>query len=95
LHDPTQIREKLHHICGSLASDARKRGLQGKTLTVKMKSPGFEVKQRGKSFDIWFGWELEVIYKLALQIMENDWPQAVRLVMSLLPLVISNAKLDG
>eukprot|EP00743_Colponemidia_sp_Colp-15_P013226 GILK01015288.1.p1 GENE.GILK01015288.1~~GILK01015288.1.p1 ORF type:complete len:698 (-),score=116.79 GILK01015288.1:21-2114(-) len=64
---------KCREICESLAEDVAKSNLSGKTVTIKLKSSGFEVKQRAQTVHKYIH-TFEDLHKIAIELLRSELP---------------------
>ena len=68
-----ELTSKADDIARSLYGDIERLGVKGRTLTLKLKTAAFEVKQRGVSVEkgLWIH-RLEDVRRLALQLLKDE-----------------------
>ena len=68
-----ELADKVADIAKSLFEDLERLGVKGRTLTMKLKTSAFEVKQRSVSVDkgLWIH-RLEDVRRLALQLLKDE-----------------------
>jgi DNA polymerase kappa len=80
---PDEMFEKCRQICTSLAEEVAENQLKGKTVTLKLKTSHFEVKQRSMSFPHYIH-SFDVIYKSATNLLENELQSCENLQLRLM-----------
>ena len=69
-------------LCGKLAEDLAAEGLRGKTLTLKLKTTGFELRTRDKTLTSHISAE-EDLFREALKLLRPELPITIRLMVRL------------
>ncbi|GAQ82213.1 putative DNA repair protein [Klebsormidium nitens] len=70
---------KLHEIAASLAGDMAREGLHAKTLTLKLKTSRFEVRQRAATLPTFISTADEILPP-ALRLLRAEMPISIRLM---------------
>ncbi|XP_078677989.1 DNA polymerase kappa-like isoform X2 [Branchiostoma floridae x Branchiostoma belcheri] len=82
LSKPSELYRKCWELCEALAKDLQDEGLKGRTVTIKLKTVNFEVKQRGQTVPRAVS-SMNEIYDVAEELLKMEiqqcQPQPLRL----------------
>ncbi len=80
LSDPKEQYEMLHHICEMLWKDIKEKNLYGRTVTVKMKTVDFVIKDRSCTLRNLVGNDFSQLYETAQELFRSAIPISLRLL---------------
>lgn len=86
-----ELTTKLGEIAASLAEDLEHRNLAGKTITLKIKTPGFQVKVKGKTLPHSIHTQ-EDLYLYGEKLLKQEFPVSMRLMGLRLSNLVSRDK---
>eukprot|EP00511_Aplanochytrium_stocchinoi_P005505 CAMPEP_0204823230 /NCGR_PEP_ID=MMETSP1346-20131115/1310_1 /ASSEMBLY_ACC=CAM_ASM_000771 /TAXON_ID=215587 /ORGANISM="Aplanochytrium stocchinoi, Strain GSBS06" /LENGTH=586 /DNA_ID=CAMNT_0051949787 /DNA_START=615 /DNA_END=2375 /DNA_ORIENTATION=- len=72
--------EKLHDISHTLAKQLESKKMKGKTVTLKLKTSNFQVRNKQTSLKRYVGWKGEDLFNIALPLMRSLKPESLRLM---------------
>jgi hypothetical protein len=73
---------QCQELCGKLAEDLAAEGLRGKTITLKLKTTGFEVRTRDRTLTRHISGG-EELFREALRLLRAEVPITIRLMVPL------------
>eukprot|EP00611_Tribonema_gayanum_P023181 TRINITY_DN481_c0_g5_i1.p3 TRINITY_DN481_c0_g5~~TRINITY_DN481_c0_g5_i1.p3 ORF type:complete len:298 (-),score=128.00 TRINITY_DN481_c0_g5_i1:101-994(-) len=79
LSTPEDLDAKLRDICTKLAEDMAKRHLQGRVVTLKLKTVEFDVLTRAHTSNVWVS-TLDQIYAITSKLLRAQLPLRLRLM---------------
>ena len=74
------MRAQCQELCGKLAEDLAAEGLRGKTITLKLKTTGFEVRTRDRTLTRHISGADE-LFKEAVRLLRAEVPITIRLMV--------------
>jgi len=80
LSSPKDLLKKLSEICQSLSETAKKKRLVGKTLTLKLKTNKFDIKNRSVSLAVGVGFYGRELFRIAEPLLKSEFPITIRLM---------------
>eukprot|EP00026_Physarum_polycephalum_P004043 Phypoly_transcript_04060.p1 GENE.Phypoly_transcript_04060~~Phypoly_transcript_04060.p1 ORF type:complete len:702 (+),score=149.82 Phypoly_transcript_04060:86-2191(+) len=78
--DTTALVQICHKLSHSLAETLEKKGMEGKTLTLKIKTANFETRSRSITLSKYFGTNGEEIFTHARKFLMEEMPIDIRLM---------------
>ncbi len=87
IRDSGEMKKVIYNLCDEVSKQLRRYGLEGRTVTLKVRYEDFRTVTRGQTFSRSIK-QLDVIYKAALELLSRT--QAARRKVRLLGITVSN-----
>jgi len=87
INDPSEIKKVIYELCNEVSKQLRQYGLEGRTVTLKVRYDDFKTVTRGQTFSR-LTKQFDVIYNVAMELLSRT--QAGERKVRLLGVTVSN-----